>query len=121
MDYSEMVAEVERFVGKAVWVGVFATDGGERFPVLTSAGRFQKGGLGDPVIAGAASSVGTPENTTFFLDEPRVHLNLWANLVVGAEWVEVAEAQRLRLSLRDGTGIDLAEYPKDEAELLGLT
>jgi hypothetical protein len=121
MDYSETVGELERFVGKAVWVGVFAGEGGGRFPVLTSAGKFQKAGPVGPVTARAARAVGTPDNTTFFLDEPRVNLNLWANLLVGAEWVEVAEALRLRISLRDGMGIDVAEYPPEEAKLLGLS
>jgi hypothetical protein len=31
MDYSETLAALEGFVGKAVWVGVFASKGGERF------------------------------------------------------------------------------------------
>jgi hypothetical protein len=66
MDYSETVAELEGFVGKAVWVGVFASDGGERFPVLTCGGRFQKAGPVDPVMARAVSAAGTPDNGPSF-------------------------------------------------------
>jgi hypothetical protein len=101
-------------------VGVFASEGGARFPVLTCGGTFQRAGPVDPVIAGAARELGSPDNTTFLLDKPQVQLNLWANLLVGAEWVEVAGAPRLRLSLRDGTAVDLAEFQAEEAKALGL-
>lgn len=121
MDYGETVAELERFVGKAVWVGVFVRQGGERFPVLASAGRFQKAGPVDPVLAPAVKDLGQPDNATFLLDEPRVWLTLWANLLVDADWVEVAGGQRLRLELPGGAGIDLAELrDEEELKLLGL-
>jgi hypothetical protein len=121
MDYSETLAALERFVGKAVWVGVFASEGSERFPVMTSAGRFNRAGPADPVLARALSDMGKPDNATFFLDESRVSVTLWVNLLVGADWVEVAGAQRLRLELRGGTGLELAEFTdEEELKLLGL-
>jgi hypothetical protein len=116
MDYSEAVAELEGFVGKAVWVGVFASDSGQRFPLLTCGGRLQKAGPVNPATARAVRALGSPDNVAFALDEPRIHLTLWANLLVGAEWVEVAGAPRLRLSFREGTGIDIAEFLEEEAD-----
>jgi hypothetical protein len=59
MEYTEAVAELEGFVGKAVWVGVFASEGGERFPVLTCYGRFQRGGPVETVVARAVRALGT--------------------------------------------------------------
>jgi hypothetical protein len=121
MDFSETVAELEGFVGKTVWVAVFASDGGDRFSVLTGAGRFQKAGSADPVFARAVRDIGQPGDATFFLDESRVWLTLWANLLVGADWVGAAGARRLRLELRGGAGIDLAEFrDEEELKLLGL-
>jgi hypothetical protein len=120
MDYGETVAELERFAGKAVWLGVFATEGGERFPVLTVVGKFQRIGQVDSVIARAHRELGVSDAATFILDEPRLQLNVWADLLLSAKWVEVADIQRLRLELHDGTGIDVAELAEEEAQLFGL-
>jgi hypothetical protein len=117
MDYSETLAELEGFVGKPVWVGVFAGEAGERYSVLTAAGAFEKLAPVDPAFAG---EVGVPEGTTFSLGEASGQLTVWAHLLVGAELFEVSGARLLRLELGDGTGIDLAEFPEDEARLLGL-
>jgi hypothetical protein len=120
MEFSEAVVELERFVGRAVWVRMFSMEGGERFPVLTAVGRLAKPGPIDPELARAARELGTPECATFHVDGPMVNLNVWANLLADAHWVEEQGGPRLRLELRDGSGIDLAEFAEDEVELLGL-